>query len=69
MPDSWLDAVLTEIREAAPVTAAEIARETGIPERNVRRLLAELEETGHIESETYQLPARVWLPVDEQSER
>lgn len=54
--------VLAEVRDMGPVTAADVARETGISVRDVRRHLAYLEEAGLVESDNYQRRARVWMP-------
>jgi DNA-binding IclR family transcriptional regulator len=61
-PPQAKDVLLDEVREMAPVTAGELARGTGMSERNVRRLLAELEQAGLVESDDYQRRARVWMP-------
>lgn len=53
--------VLAEVRDMAPVTAAQIAEGTGLSERSVRRSLDTLESTGYVESEAYQRRSRVWM--------
>lgn len=60
-----LGVVLAEVRDVGPVTVAEIAAGTGIAERDVRRHLARLEDTGYVESENYQRRARVWMRAGE----
>jgi predicted ArsR family transcriptional regulator len=57
--------VLAEVRDMGPVTAAQIAHETGLSESTVRRTLSTLEETGHVESDDYQRRGRVWLATEE----
>jgi DNA-binding IclR family transcriptional regulator len=53
--------VLAEVRDMAPVTAAEIAEATGLSKSTVRRHLAELESSGLVESDNYQRRSRVYL--------
>lgn len=56
--------VLAEVRDMGPVSAAQIAEGTGLSERSVRRALATLEETGHVEADSYQRRGRVWMDAD-----
>lgn len=58
-----LGVVLAEVRDLGPVSVADIVLNTDIPERTVRRCLADLERTELVESDNYQRRARVWLPI------
>jgi predicted ArsR family transcriptional regulator len=62
---STVDAVLTEVREVGPATAAAIADSAGLSERAVRRALERLEEQGLVETEIYQRRARVFMATEE----
>jgi predicted ArsR family transcriptional regulator len=59
--------VLAEVRDMGPVTAAQIAHETGLSEGAVRRALSTLEEMQCVESDSYQRRGRVWLAVEQDS--
>jgi DNA-binding transcriptional ArsR family regulator len=61
-------AVLAEVRDMGPVTAARIADGTGLSISTVRRALALLEDTGYVESENYQRRAHVWIATDPRRE-
>ena len=61
---STVDAVLTEVREVGPATAAAIADSAGLSERAVRRALVRLEEQGLVETEIYQRRARVFIATE-----
>lgn len=53
--------VLAEVRDMGPITVLNVAGNLGIAESSARRLLKQLEESGLIESDDYQLLARVFI--------
>jgi predicted ArsR family transcriptional regulator len=58
MNPETIEAVLGEVREMGPVTAAEIAESTGLSETSVRGALKRLEQFGAVASDAYYPPAR-----------
>jgi DNA-binding transcriptional ArsR family regulator len=63
---SSFDEVFAEVREIGPATVAEIVTGIGLSERAVRRALRRLEDAGLVESDNYQLRARVYLATAEE---
>jgi DNA-binding Lrp family transcriptional regulator len=54
--------VFAEVQEIGPAPVAEIAAGVGLSPSTVRSALKRLEAAGDIESDNYQLRARVFMP-------